>query len=86
MTRSISPDSRWMVSSAASMRGEHLGGQQAVVDIEVAPQRGPELGELDAQATLGQLGHGRGVAAAPDEGGQHGPARHPRMSLAPTTA
>jgi hypothetical protein len=44
----------------------------------VAPQRGPELGELDAQATLGQLGHSGGVAAAPDEGGEHGPARHPQ--------
>ena len=58
--------------------GQHLGGQQAVVDVEVAPQRRPQLGELGAQAPLGQLGHGRGVAAAADEGGEHGPARHPQ--------
>jgi hypothetical protein len=62
--------------------GQHLGGQQAVVGVEVAPQRGPQLGERDAQATLGQLGHGGGVAAAPDEGGEHRPARYPRMSVA----
>ena len=78
IARSISSDNRPMVASAVSMRGEHLGGQQAVVAVEVAPQRGPQLGELDAQAPLGQLGHGGGVTAAPDEGSQHRPAGHPQ--------
>jgi hypothetical protein len=36
IARSISADSRWMVASAVSMRGEHLGGQQAVMTVEVA--------------------------------------------------
>jgi len=74
VTRLISALSRWMVASAASMRGEHLAHQQPVMRAEAADQGLLELGELGAQAALGQLGQQLGVAHAGDQGLQHGSA------------
>jgi hypothetical protein len=78
--------SRSMVASAASMRGEQLADEQAVVEAEAAGQRLLELGELGGQAALGQLGQDHGVAHAGDQGLQHRPATaaqdvagHPRQ-------
>jgi hypothetical protein len=58
--------------------GQHLADQQAVVGAEAADQCLLELGELGAQATLGQLGQQLGVVHAGDQGRQHRPAGDPQ--------